>query len=567
MSRPLRPCALLLAAAASAPVLALAAPRELPRRGETAPIPATAPAAERRPATGPGLRLQLDTQLSGLPEAGEHPADPHGVLPGTPHVRKPVEMSPEATPADYDPRLFGPDPTYADKPYDVAAQIAIYGGKTAVIGPRPALELGYKMYQAGPLARDLTGLTGEKNPARPQLLVYGDWRTAVAYNNLGANDTAQVATRLNLDVDLRLTSTERLHAFFRPLDRDGRFSRVEFGGRNRDLPGNEDSELLLNGIAKTAFFEGDLGNMVSGWSDEYTRWDLPIAAGLVPLFMQNGIWIDDAFFGAAATLPALNSAAFDISNMDFTFFTGLDEVTTPALRDANGGFDEHDGRLFGVAAFIERREAYVEAGYAYVQDDDDTGGDFSYHNLTASLTRRYGGWLSNSVRVIANVGQDPGPGIDPTADGVLVLLENSLITHLPYTLLPYFNFFYGDGSPQSLARDAGAGGPLKNTGISFETDGLTGFPLIDDRGRNAWGGAIGLQYLFNLDRQLVFELSAVDPMGRDAGRVLQDTQTAAGLRYQRPLSKQWILRGDAMYANRRGLDDVSGVRVELRCKF
>ena len=110
-----------------------------------------------------------------------------------------------------------------------------YGGKRAVIGPRPALELGYKMYQAGPLAPDLTGITGEKNPARPQLLVYGDFRTAVAYNDLGAVNTAQAAARLNLDVDLRLTSTERFHAFFRPLDRDGRFTRYEFGGSQRDL--------------------------------------------------------------------------------------------------------------------------------------------------------------------------------------------------------------------------------------------------------------------------------------------------------------------------------------------
>lgn len=56
-------------------------------------------------------------------------------------------------------------------------------------------------------------------------------------------------------------------------------------------------------------------------------------------------------------------------------------------------------------------------------------------------------------------------------------------------------------------------------------------------------------------------------MGRDAGRRIQDSQYAAGLRFQRPLSKQWIIRSDAMYARRPGLDDVSGVRLELRCKF
>ena len=38
-------------------------------------------------------------------------------------------MSPGASPAPYDPSRFGPDPSYADKPYDPKAQEAIYGGK------------------------------------------------------------------------------------------------------------------------------------------------------------------------------------------------------------------------------------------------------------------------------------------------------------------------------------------------------------------------------------------------------------------------------------------------------
>ena len=75
----------------------------------------------------------------------------------------------------------------------------------------------------------------------------------------------------------------------------------------------------------------------------------------------------------------------------------------------------------------------------------------------AGFTRRYGGWLSNSVRVIHNFGQDPDPGQPQTADGTLLLLENSLITRLPLTLVPYLNLFVGLDRPQSVARDAGAG--------------------------------------------------------------------------------------------------------------
>ena len=41
------------------------------------------------------------------------------------------------------------------------------------------------------------------------LAVYGDWRTAVAYNNNNGQDIAQIATRLNIDVDLKITGTEQ----------------------------------------------------------------------------------------------------------------------------------------------------------------------------------------------------------------------------------------------------------------------------------------------------------------------------------------------------------------------
>ena len=37
-------------------------------------------------------------------------------------------------------------------------------------------------------------------------------------------------TRVNVDIDLKLTGTERIHAFFTPLQEDAQFTRYEFGG-------------------------------------------------------------------------------------------------------------------------------------------------------------------------------------------------------------------------------------------------------------------------------------------------------------------------------------------------
>ena len=504
---------------------------------------------------------------SNAPPAVPEPAAGR-VRPEQEHVRKPVEMAPEAKAKEFKRELFGPDPSYADKPYDPTAQLAIYGGKFRVDGPRPPIEWGYPMYEAGPIGHGIN-LFGEKNPARPELLVFGDLRLGTAYNDNGKLDTAQIAARLNLNIDMRLTATERFHVFLRPLDRveKGRVTRVEFGGNQQDQFG--DHEILLDLQPEAMFFEGDLGQIAAGITDEYNLHDLPIAFGLMPLLFQNGVWMEDAILGGAITIPSLNSPRFDISNMDITFFGGFDRVTTKAELQPNKLFDDQGANIYGSAVFIEAREMYIEAGYGYTDDTRNRPGDFSYHNLTASVTKRWLGLVSNSVRVIYNFNQDPGHGLAKTADGWLLLLENSWITSKPYTLVPYANFFVGSNKPQSLARDFGAGGVLKNTGINFETDGLTGFPKLDDTANDVYGGAVGVEYLFNLDQQVVFEVAGLKPFGadNDPTRVAKGDQFAFGARYQRPLSKQWIFRTDAIFGYREHQEDLAGIRAELRLKF
>ena len=78
------------------------------------------------------------------------------------------------------------------------------------------------------------------NPLLPGLAVYGDWRTAVAYNNNNGKDIAQIATRLNIDVDFKITGTERLHAFFTPIQDNNVYTRFEFGGGDGDKLFNDE---------------------------------------------------------------------------------------------------------------------------------------------------------------------------------------------------------------------------------------------------------------------------------------------------------------------------------------
>ena len=251
--------------------------------------------------------------------------------------------------------------------------------------------------------------------------------------------------------------------------------------------------------------------------------------------------------------------------MDVTVFAGAHKVSTPAARSADGILDDDDLEVFGVAAFVEANQGYWEAGYGFVEGDDAFE-DIDYHSLTAAFTRRYGGWLSNSLRGILTFGQDRDGGAQQTADGFVLLAENSLITSLPSTLVPYFNAFYGRDRPQPLADETGI---LKNTDINFETDALTGLPKLDDTGHEAFGGALGIEYLFALDRQVVVEAATVQVIGGDnvAGRAAVGDQSAIGVRYQQPITAVWIARADAMYGFLDNTDDIAGIRFELRRKF
>lgn len=462
------------------------------------------------------------------------------------------EVDPCALPAPPGWFDFSPDPGYDAGCYDACEQIDIYAGRTAVPVQRPWIEYGLPFYDRGPIppSEHWCGCT---NPVQQKFYVYGDWRTGAAHIENAAGADQVIATRLNLELDYWITSTERLHMFSGPLQDGAQFFRYQDGRLFGELN-------LWDANTDTLFFEGDLGQMLGGWNGEYAAFDMPVTVGLIPMLFQNGTWMLDAFWGAAVTLPARNNPALDWSNYDITFFAAADQVSTDAFAG-----DNHAGSLLGATTFIEARGGYFEIGYAYVGDDRPA--DRDYHNLGVSYTRRYLGKVSNSVRVIVNAGQR-GPKNLRTADGVLLLVENSLITSQPYNVIPYLNFFAGMGQPQPAARAAAAGGVLFNTGILFQVDGLTGYPTLDATAQNTVGAAAGIDLLApDFDQQLILEAAVLHANSRQAFRNAPGDQFGLGMRWQLPLTNAWLLRVDAMHGWLDNARDVSGVRGELRWKF
>jgi hypothetical protein len=433
--------------------------------------------------------------------------------------------------------------------------LGVYGGKREVPTQRPLVELGFPLYKTGPVPPSGSQF-GITNPTQFKFYIYGDYRAAAAYNDNGI-DKGFLAHRLNLDWDFWLTSTERLHMFTGPLQEGGAFQRFELNNGDVEFVNELD---FWNADTDTLYFEGDLGQIVGGFTGTYAPFDMPIAVGLIPLLFQNGVWVEDAFVGAAMTIPAQNNAWLDWSNYDVTLFAGFDQVTSPAFGGANTG-----ANIFGATTFIETRGGYMEVGYAYL---DEAGGvGQGYHNLGVSYTRRYLNCFSNSVRMIVNGGQG-GPEATRGADGVLLLVENSFLTSMPYNLIPYVNLFAGIDRPQSAARAGAAGGVLRNTGILFESDALTGYPTLDATGHDTYGAAIGVDLLGpDFSQQLILETAFLQAFDSPVGRSAPGDQVGVGMRYQIPISNAHIIRADVMHGWFENANDVTGGRVEFRWKF
>lgn len=447
---------------------------------------------------------------------------------------------------------FSDDPYLDHIAWDAGAEMGVYGSKQLVPVQRPLVEWGFPLYDNGPVPPSGEWL-GPTNLVQPKFYVYGDYRVGLAENKSASGSSTVLAHRLNLEVDLWITSTERFHAFIGPYQDGNAFMRFEDGKFFNEFN-------LFDADTDTLFFEGDLGQMLGGLEGTYAPFDLPVAVGLVPLLFQNGVWMQDAMLGVAATLPARNNPHFDWSNYDITFFAAFDKVSTGALPG-----DEDGGQLFGATTFIESRGGYFELGYAHLNDTRDQ--NRSYHNVGVSYTRRYLNKVSNSVRLIANFGQDLAAA-DRTADGYLVLVENAFLTSRPYNIIPYVNFFAGFDRPQPAARAGAFGGVLFNTGILFQSDALTGYPTLDPTGNNTVGAAMGVELLApDFGQQLILETAVLQVHGLDADRIAPGNQYGLGARYQIPITNAHLLRFDAMHGWLGNSRNISGVRGEFRWKF
>ncbi|HLH76722.1 MAG TPA: hypothetical protein VKV28_07945 [Candidatus Binataceae bacterium] len=289
----------------------------------------------------------------------------------------------------------------------------------------------------------------------------------LAYRMDNANNGFLVP-EVDLDLNLQLTVTQRIHALFRPLERgDLQPTEYEFGPRN---PG-----WILRDMAVPAdlYYEGQPFN----WLNPNDRWplDFTVSGGRIPLTLQNGIWFDNIFDGFM--ISKNNIQLGNLSNLNLLFFLSVGE-TQGGLTEAQ--FQQIRKKLTGVAGDADWYAYFLEFGFACSYDNASyQGQNFNRCFWAVSSTRTFGSAGGLSLRAMGSTGNSS------MGSGELVVLETQ---HRLWGTLAYANFFAATPNwlPPSVQGEA-----LSNEGVLFTFDRLAPFPQLDANGADTIGGALG----------------------------------------------------------------------------
>ncbi|MBI2466682.1 MAG: hypothetical protein HYV62_02490 [Candidatus Rokubacteria bacterium] len=344
--------------------------------------------------------------------------------------------------------MLGPSP---------APAITIFGDPPAV-SPGQARSLPFTLF-------------GEQ--VTPRLDVDGFLRYQIVGFRTGGTDHASMVPEISLDVNMKLTATQRIHALLRPIEE----------GTHRPTVytfAPEESGWTVRTQAEHAalWYEGQPFNWLTP-RDAFPL-DISVAGGRLPLFLHNGLWFDNIFDGFA--LSKLNLQIGNLSNLNLIYF-----LTRGQTQGGETEVERRETRknVTGLVAYADWYDYHLEASWARAYDNDRTAEfpeDRDRHFWGISVTRTFGD-AGISVRVLGSTGNDS------RGQGELFVLETVKGFE---GFRVYANFFAGteDWLPVSVE-----GSRTNRLGILFTQDRLAAFPGLSGFGGDSAGGVVGV--IFN----------------------------------------------------------------------
>ena len=305
----------------------------------------------------------------------------------------------------------------------------------------------------------------------PRLDLNGSVRYLTLGQRLQGETQGVMAPQVDLEVNLQLTATQRIHGLWRPLEkgfRDNTFDRFE---------PDKGWTVAASGEPQRLFYEGQPLNWLTP-GDSFPL-DITVAGGRVPLFLHNGLWFDNAFDGFA--LGKNNLQLGTLSNLNVLYFLSRGQP--------HGGvtdFEKAEAKkqVMGLYADADWYEYFVEVswGLAYDNSRGPNGVDLDRNFWAISVTRSFG-HAGVSTRLL-------GSSANATrAAGVLGVIEAEKEF---WGVRGYGTAFYGSADWLPLSEE---GVTLGREGILFTFDRLAPTPGLTARGFDSAGGAFGV--IFN----------------------------------------------------------------------
>lgn len=418
--------------------------------------------------------------------------------------------------------------------------------------PRLPIEIGDPFLSTGPLYRGFTlpwGATWQ-----PRLWIFGTYRSAVQSYDTGIAGKnkfiSEWANRLDLNINLQLTGTERLVVGLRPLDRD---QSGAFSGATISPSGKAGGVNQINGNVRTMFFEGDLGSTLPFLDKIGTHpLDFGYAIGRQPVFYQNGMLINDVIDSVGLVRNSIHTVGS--SNARVTFMYGDNLLHRPSLPTRPVRAD-----LYGLFSTIDVEETTFDLDMVYVSDSPVNGNGLY---LGGSMIRRW-----NLLNVALRVNNSISTNKETTASTNGTLISGEFSAEVPGSDdIVYLNPYVATGAFTQASRDPIVAGPLGPLGILYAAFGLgTNASALSGAAQNVAGAALGYEAFWdNKRRNITFEIGGREKTGYAPGAF---NALGFGAQFQQALGHHMQFQLNAYTAVQDHHDNDYGLRSEILYQF
>lgn len=363
----------------------------------------------------------------------------------------------------------------------------------------------------------------------PRLVGYGFYQLFAAAIERDRQRSDLVGHQAVIDLDMRLTGTERFHVQFRPLGRrDTGGSYYQFN----DPQGYIDNSM---GEPERYWFEAELHSLVGADHDPMAALDYSLTAGRIPLAMHNFLLMNDEVLAVVANKNTIY--LWNLSNLNVQLIYAFDDVST---------YVGSQGRMYGVNVSADYRGAFFESTYAFVEHEWDDSRNAHYAALSGTKML---GPTTIAGRMLFKWGDRGGRG-----DGQLYVLESNRTRVFDGRPLGIEKgVFYGNAFWANNGWNAIGNSNFNRLTAAFEVDPLVRISADRNPVETA-GVAAGVQLFRHFeDESFIPEVAFEDRAGTPVGGV--------GLRYLRKLTSRTYIEAlgvvnrsrDTQY-NRQGVN-------------